>query len=103
MIVVPYIQKAGLKLDRVMVCWDGSRTAARAVADAMPLLERAKAVEIVIVASERPKSDEVAGADSASTSPAMGSRSRSSALSQRDIDVANTLLSHAADTPPTSS
>jgi hypothetical protein len=26
-IVVPYIQKAPLKLDRVMVCWDGSRSA----------------------------------------------------------------------------
>lgn len=25
MIVVPYIQKAPFKLDRVMVCWDGSR------------------------------------------------------------------------------
>ena len=41
-IVVPFIQKTGLKLDRVMVCWDGSRAAARAVADAMPFLEKAK-------------------------------------------------------------
>src|SRR5580698_7258663 len=40
MIVVPYIQKAPLKLDRVMVCWDGGRQAARAIADAMPLLAR---------------------------------------------------------------
>ena len=30
-IVVPYIQKAPLKLDRVMVCWDGGRQAARAI------------------------------------------------------------------------
>ena len=29
-IVVPYIQKAPLKLDNVMVCWDGSRAATRA-------------------------------------------------------------------------
>ena len=29
-IFVPYIQKAVLKLDRVMVCWDGSRAATRA-------------------------------------------------------------------------
>ena len=34
-LVVPYIQRDGLKLDRVMVCWDGSRTAARAVGDAI--------------------------------------------------------------------
>ena len=38
-IVVPYIQKSGLTLERVLVCWDGGRTAARAVADAMPFLD----------------------------------------------------------------
>ena len=42
-IIVPYIQKAPLKLDRVMLCWDGSRAAARAIADAMPLLHRPRA------------------------------------------------------------
>ena len=26
LVVVPYIQKRGLKLDRVMACWDGGRT-----------------------------------------------------------------------------
>jgi hypothetical protein len=48
-IVVPYIHQGGLKLDRVMVCWDGGRAAARAVGDAMPLLARAKAVDVVTV------------------------------------------------------
>src|SRR5262249_18741335 len=62
-LVVPYIQKAPLKLDRVMVCWDASRNAARAIADAMLLLNRAKAIDVVIVASERVKSDEIPGAD----------------------------------------
>ena len=47
-IIVPYIQKQGLKLDRIIVCWDGSRPAARAIADALPLLRRAKAIEIVV-------------------------------------------------------
>ena len=28
-VIVPYIQKDPAKLDRVMVCWDGSRAAAR--------------------------------------------------------------------------
>src|SRR5215467_11146379 len=35
-IIVPYIQKEGLKLDRVLLCWDGSRPAARAIADSLP-------------------------------------------------------------------
>src|SRR5436190_169247 len=62
-VVVPYIQKGGIKLDRVMICWDARRNAARAVADAMPFLARAKTIDVVIVASERPKSDEIPGAD----------------------------------------
>src|SRR5262245_36438903 len=44
-IVVPYIQKGGVKLDRVLVCWDGGHTAARAIGDAIPLLTRAKSVD----------------------------------------------------------
>ena len=54
-ISVPFIQRAPLKLDRVMVCWDGSR-AARAIGDAMPLLQRAGRVEVVIVTNEPGKS-----------------------------------------------
>src|SRR5262249_18943723 len=42
-VVVPYIQQRGMTLDRVLACWDGNRTAARAIGDAMPFLERAKA------------------------------------------------------------
>src|SRR6185312_3523037 len=30
-VFVPYIQTGGANLDRIMVCWDGSRTASRAV------------------------------------------------------------------------
>src|SRR4051812_41112274 len=30
-LIVPYIQRNTLTLDRVLVCWDGSRTAARAI------------------------------------------------------------------------
>jgi nucleotide-binding universal stress UspA family protein len=62
-IVVPYIQKAAIKLDRIVVCWNGGRTAARAMADAMPLLKRAKAVEVLIVGTDAGKTDEPSGAE----------------------------------------
>src|SRR5438105_9190808 len=62
-IVVPYIHRDGLKRGRVMVCWDGSRPAARAIADAMPFLARAAAIDVVIVASGRETSDEIPGVD----------------------------------------
>src|SRR5712691_1128411 len=46
-VVVPYIQTEDLKLGHILVCWDGSRNAARAIADSMPFLMRGKKVEIV--------------------------------------------------------
>ena len=62
-IIVPYIQKAPLKLDHVMVCWDGGRAAARAMRDAMPFLQRARRIEVAVVANERGKQDQIEGAD----------------------------------------
>ena len=96
-IFVPYIQKAPLKLDRVMVCWDGSRPAARAIADAMPLLERAGQVEVAIVANERGKQDEIAGADIGQHLARHGLNVEVHRITRGDIDVADALLSHAAD------
>jgi len=97
MILVPYIQKAPLKLDNVMVCWDGSRPAARAVGDAMPLLAKAGRVEIVIVGSERGKQDEIEGADMGQHLARHGLKVEVHRISGGTIDVADALLSHAAD------
>ena len=96
-IVVPYIQKGALKLDNVMVCWDGSRAAARAIADAMPLLERAGKVEVVIVSNERGKQDEIEGADIAEHLARHELKVEVKRTVLGDIDVADVLLSHAAD------
>ncbi len=96
-VVVPYIQKSGVKLDRVMIAWDASRAAARAVADAMPFLARANRVEVVIVASERPKSDEIPGADIGHHLARHGLKVEVKRIVATDTDVANTILSHAAD------
>jgi len=96
-IVVPYIQRTPLKLDRVMVCWDGSRAAARAVADAMPLLERAENVEVVIVTNERGKHDEIEGAEIGQHLARHGLKVEVNRIMRGDIDVADALLSHSAD------
>jgi nucleotide-binding universal stress UspA family protein len=97
-LLVPYIQREGLRLERVMVCWDGSRSAARSVGDAMPFLARAKAVEIVLVASEPGKSNEIAGADIAHHLARHGLKVELKHIVVQDLDVGNTILSHAADT-----
>jgi nucleotide-binding universal stress UspA family protein len=95
LVMVPYIHKERVKLDRVMVCWDGSRPAARAVADAMPLLARAGQVEVVIV--EQVKSDEMPGADVAEHLARHDLNVTVERIARGELDVKDVLLNHAAD------
>jgi nucleotide-binding universal stress UspA family protein len=96
-LVVPYIQKEGPKLDRVLVCWDASRSAARAVGDAMPFLMRSKAIDVVVVATERPKSDELPGADIALHLARHDLKVDLKRIVTGGTDVPSTILSYAAD------
>jgi nucleotide-binding universal stress UspA family protein len=50
-------------LGTVVIAWDGSRPAARAVADALPMLERAKEVRILTVVNEKELSSESPAAE----------------------------------------
>jgi nucleotide-binding universal stress UspA family protein len=96
-IFVPYIQKGGMKLDQIMVCWDGSRAAARAVADSMPFLKKAKQVEIVIISDKAGKRDDVPGADLGPHLARHGLNVDVKRITSPDIDVPSTILSYAAD------
>jgi nucleotide-binding universal stress UspA family protein len=97
MIMVPYIQKAPFKTDNVTICWDGSRAAARAVADAIPVLGKSGRIEIVSVTNEPGKQDEIEGADIGRHLARHGLKVDVHRISGGDIDVADALLSHAAD------
>ena len=96
-LVVPYIQKGGVKLERVMLCWDGSRSAARAAGDALPFLQRAKTVEVAMV-TEHGKSDETPGADIAQHLARHGVTVVVKQIVAPDAKISDVLLSHAADT-----
>jgi nucleotide-binding universal stress UspA family protein len=96
-VVVPYIQKTGLTLDRVLVCWNASRPAARAIADALPFLHRAKAAEVVIVATEPLKGDDLAGTDITRHLARHDLKVELKRIVSAGTDVADTILSYAAD------
>jgi nucleotide-binding universal stress UspA family protein len=49
---MPYTFQGAFQARRVGICWDGSRLAARAVRDAMPLLEQAEAIKIITINAE---------------------------------------------------
>ncbi|RWK49568.1 MAG: universal stress protein, partial [Mesorhizobium sp.] len=52
-IILPDAADVGV-LGHVVIAWDGSRVAARAVADAQPFLERASTITVVTVTDEKP-------------------------------------------------
>ncbi len=96
-IVVPYVQTQGAKFDRVMVGWDGSRTAARAIGDAIPLLKGAKMIEVFTVATGSAKNPEVSMADIGRHLSRHGLNVEVKRIATEDINVPDAILSHAAD------
>jgi nucleotide-binding universal stress UspA family protein len=94
-VVVPYIQKTGLTLNRVLVCWDRGRQAARAIADALPFLHRAKAPGDR--GRERLKSDDLPGADIARHLAHHDLNVDLKRIVTGETDVANAILSYAAN------
>jgi nucleotide-binding universal stress UspA family protein len=96
-IVVPYVQTQGAKFDRVMVGWDGSRTAARAIGDAMPVLERAKMIEVFTVVAGPTKNTELPGVDIGQHLSRHGLNVKVKRIPAGGINVPEAILSHAAD------
>jgi len=99
-LIVPFIQKDRLRLDHVMVCWDGSRAAARAVGDAMPFLTRSGKASIVVADIQSTKSADLPGADIATHLTRHGVNVTIERIPVSKIDVSNAILSYAADTYP---
>jgi nucleotide-binding universal stress UspA family protein len=98
-LVVPYAGRFATVGTRVLVAWNASAEAARAVTDALPLLARAKSVEVVAFEPQRPDADHGAepGADIALFLVRHGVKV-SVARQQAGIDVGSQILSRAADT-----
>lgn len=97
-LVVPYAGHFTSVGSRVMVAWNASREAARALADALPLLKRAQSVEVVAFEPQRSDADHGAepGADIGLFLARHGVKV-SVARQQANIDVGSQILSRAAD------
>ncbi|WP_025034593.1 universal stress protein [Bradyrhizobium sp. DOA9] len=94
---LPYTFRGTFKANRIGICWDGSRVAARAMRDAAPFLARAE--EIVIISVN--ETDTVAGEASAdSLARHLGRRglsTRTVGLTATRADIQPIILSLAAD------
>jgi len=96
-IVVPYIHDAAPSFKRVLVCWDGSKPAARATADAIPLLRGAGKIDVVTIAEAGKVTEEFPGAEIGQHLARHGLKVEIKRIDVSDIDPANTILSYAAD------
>lgn len=94
---LPYTFQGAFKANRIGICWDGSRVAARAMRDAAPFLARAE--EIVIISVN--ETDAVPGEASASSlARHLGRRGLSTrvvSLTATRAEIQPILLSLAAD------
>jgi nucleotide-binding universal stress UspA family protein len=98
-LIVPHGWKGERIGRKVMVCWDGSRVAARAVADALPFLASAESVMVAIV-DPKPGEDgigEQPGADIAAVIARHGVKVEINLLPRAGASVAERLMTAATD------
>jgi nucleotide-binding universal stress UspA family protein len=98
-LVVPYV---GVSHDigrNVLVAWNGSREATRAINDAMPILERAEKVTILAVNPRKGGGDhgDVPSADMALHLARHGVKAEAAQTVATDIDVGDIILSRLSD------
>ena len=98
-LMVPYIGALQPLGRRVMVAWDARREAARAVNDALPILQAADQVQIVVVnprVGPHAHGDEP-GSDIATHLARHGVKVEVKVYNQRDLSVSDVLLARMAD------
>jgi len=99
-LVVPYIGSPKPPGGRAMICWNHSREAARAVTGALPLLEKASKVEMLIVDQDKTTDEDRArhsGKDIAAWLGRHGVKAEIARTAAPASDVGTTILSRAAD------
>lgn len=98
-LVVPYIGPHERTGKRVIVAWNASREAARAVNDALPMLENAEEVHVLVLDVNKSNVEDAAlpGADICLHLARHGIDAEAHHVQANEIDVANLLLSQVSD------
>jgi nucleotide-binding universal stress UspA family protein len=97
-LLVPYIGSFPRVGERIIVAWNASREAARAATDALPLLQRASQVTVLVVnPGESGDHGEIPGADIALYLARHGVKTEAAHTHTREIDPGSWLVSRACD------
>ena len=96
LVIVPYI-RIKPAVESILIAWDGGQPAARAVADALPILALARHVEIVTIGKGENGNPHLSDRMLARHLARHGIEAETKRLLIDEVDVANMLLSHAFD------
>ena len=98
-LVLPYANAAATLGTNVLVAWDDSHAAARALADALPLLRRARSVQVMLFNRDEPSDEGGLSSDLASVGDWLGRHgvTASTRVETTSIPIAEALLSRASD------
>jgi nucleotide-binding universal stress UspA family protein len=98
-LIVPYIGTRTTLGEHVMVAWDAGRESSRAVNDALPILEKARSVVVLVVdpTSGSGGHEEQPGADIALHLARHGCKVEAQHVESGDISVGDMILSRLAD------
>lgn len=98
-LVIPHVGQYPVIGKRVMVAWDASRLATRAVNDALPLLVKAKKVAVIAVNPEGGEEGhgEIPSADICLHLARHGVKAEAQHIYAKDMSVGDMMLSRAAD------
>lgn len=94
---LPHIFRGPFKAKRIGICWDGSRTSARALRDAIPFLKRADEIVTIAVNEADIVPGEASSDNLAKHLARLGVSSRMIGLSASRAEIQPVILSLAAD------
>jgi nucleotide-binding universal stress UspA family protein len=98
-LVLPYANAAQTLATNALVAWDDSHAAARAIADALPLLRRARSVHVMLFNRDAPADEGGLSSDLSSVADWLARHgvSARTRVESTGIAVSDALLSRAAD------
>lgn len=96
-IVVPYIHSKPVSLNRVLLCWDGSKPSARAISDSLPLLQGVGSIEVITIAERGKVTEDFPGFEIGQHMARHGLKINVKLIDVETINISDAILSYTAD------
>lgn len=96
-LLVPYIGSKSYQPKKVLIGWDGSSTATRAIHAALPILERADDITVLVIEKKSNPANGQPGADVANYLARHNMNVTISVVTNPQTSIADTVLNHVSD------